>query len=96
MKISDPMRVGHAAAIALTLFGWILMVPSIDCARRGLVKETPLSEWEQMDRFTSEAACLEYKATVIEAEKPQQGNPYADRYFSAVCVPEGDPRLKGS
>jgi hypothetical protein len=83
-------------SIALTLTGWILMAPSIDCARRGLVKETPLSEWEQMDRFTSEESCLQYKATVMEAEKPQQGNAYVNRYFNAVCIPEGDPRLKGS
>lgn len=82
--------------IALVLAGWILVAPSIDCARRGMIKETPLSEWEQMDRFATEPACLEYRATVIATEAPEQGNAYADRYSSAVCIEEGDPRLKGN
>lgn len=79
----------------LILAAWFLMAPSVDCARRGLEKETPLSQWENVSRFESAQGCEQYRATVMDAEKSERSNAYADRYFSSVCVPEDDPRLQG-
>jgi hypothetical protein len=75
--------------------GWILLAPSIDCARRGLEKETPLSEWESVDTFSSQQSCEDYRSTVIETEKNEQDNLYADRYSYSICLSADDPRLKG-
>ena len=86
------MRFGHIAAAVLT--GWILMAPSIDCARRGLQRDTPLSEWEQVDSFTSQESCENYRAIVIAAEKDDSGNVFVERYSYSICVPADDPRLK--
>ena len=80
-------------ASALLLGAWFLMAPSVDCARRGLEKETPLSQWENVSRFDSSQGCEQYRATVVEAEKGERGNAYVDRYLSAVCVRDDDPRL---
>ena len=60
-------RFGHFTAAVL--IGWILLAPSIDCARRGLQRETPLSEWEHVDSFSSRESCEDFRATVIDAEK---------------------------
>jgi hypothetical protein len=79
----------------VVLAGWILMAPSVDCARRGMQRQTPLSEWERVDSFASQENCESYRATVIEAEKSDRGNVYVDRYSYSVCVQEDDPRLKG-
>ena len=91
--ISDLMRLGHVASLVLA--GWILLAPSIDCARRGLQRETPLSEWEHVDHFSSQESCESYRATVIEAEKADSGNVYVDRYSYSICVQDDDSRLKG-
>jgi hypothetical protein len=87
------MRIRDAAAAVIA--GWILLAPSIDCARRGLQKETPLSEWENVDSFASQHSCEDYRATVIETEKNDQSNLYADRYSYSICLSADDPRLKG-
>lgn len=79
-------------ASALLLGAWFLMAPSVDCARRE--KETPLSQWENVSRFESSQGCEQYRAIVLEAEKAERGNAYADRYFSSVCVSDNDPRLR--
>jgi hypothetical protein len=90
------MRCRHTAAtLAAVMAGWILLAPSIDCARRGLEKETPLSEWENVDSFASEQHCEDYRSVVIETEKSDQGNVYVDRYSYSICVQADDPRLKG-
>lgn len=81
-------------ALSMALVGWVLMAPSIDCARRGLENDTPLSEWEQMGKFLSASNCEQYRATVVEAEKSERGNAYVDRYAHSVCVPADDPRLR--
>jgi hypothetical protein len=85
------MKLGHTAAVVL--IGWILMAPSVDCARRGLQRETPLSQWERVDSFTSQENCESYRMTVIAAEKNERGNLYAERYSYSVCVPDDDRRL---
>ena len=51
------------------LIGWILIAPSIDCARQGLQRETPMSEWDQVERFESQQNCENYRVAVIAAEK---------------------------
>jgi hypothetical protein len=82
--------------ISARLFaGWILLAPSIDCARRGLQRETPLSEWERGDHFSSRESCQSYRATVIDAEKNDSANIYVERYSYSICVQDDDPRLKG-
>ena len=86
------MKLGHLAAAALS--GWILVAPSIDCARRGLQRETPVSEWERVDHFSSQESCESYRATVIDAEKADSGNVYVERYSYSICVRDDDPRLK--
>jgi hypothetical protein len=86
------MKFGHLAAVVLA--GWILVAPSIDCARQGLQQETPVSEWEQGDHFSSKESCEDYRATVIETEKNESGNVYAERYSYSICLPDDDPRLK--
>jgi hypothetical protein len=88
------MKFEHCAAVALA--GWILMAPSIDCARRGLQRETPLSEWERVDSFSSQESCESYRTVVIETEKSDSGNVYVDRYSYSICVQDGDPRLKAN
>jgi hypothetical protein len=93
IAISDLMKFGHLAAVVLV--GWILVAPSIDCARRGLQRETPLSEWERGDHFSSRESCESYRSTVIEAEKSDSGNIYVERYSYSICVEDDDPRLKG-
>jgi hypothetical protein len=92
IAISDLMKLRESAAVALV--GWILMAPSIDCARRGLQRETPLSEWERVDSFQTRENCEGYRATVIEAEKSDSGNVYVERYSYSICVRDDDPRLK--
>jgi len=84
----------RGTALAAVMAGWILLAPSIDCARRGLEKETPLSEWENVDSFASEQSCEDYRSTVIETEKSDQGNVFVDRYTYSLCVQANDPRLK--
>ena len=93
IAISKPMKFGHIAAVVVA--GWILMAPSVDCARDGLQRETPLSEWEQVDSFSSQASCENYRSIVIEAEKSDSGNVYVERYSYSICVQADDPRLKG-
>ena len=87
------MKVGHFTAAVLA--GWILIAPSIDCARRGLQRETPLSEWEHVDSFASRESCEDFRATVIDTEKDDSGNVYVQRYSYSICVRDNDPRLKG-
>jgi hypothetical protein len=87
------MNVGGKAAIVLA--GWILLTPTIDCARRGLQRETPLSQWERVDHFESQESCQNYRALVIETEKSDSGNLFVKRYSYSVCVKDDDPRLKG-
>ena len=87
------MRFRDRAAVALA--GWILMAPSVDCARQGLQRETPLAEWEQVDSFSSQESCENYRSIVIEAEKGDSGNVYVERYSYSICVQADDPRLKG-
>jgi hypothetical protein len=89
----DLMKFGHFTAAVLG--GWILIAPSIDCARRGLQRETPLSEWEHLDRFSSRESCEDFRATVIDAEKSDSENVYVERYSYSICVQDDDPRLKG-
>jgi hypothetical protein len=91
--ISDLMKMGHLMAVALA--GWILLAPSIDCARRGLQRETPLSEWEHVDSFSSRESCEDFRATVIDAEKNDAENVYVQRYSYSICVQVDDSRLKG-
>jgi hypothetical protein len=91
--ISDLMKLGRSAAVVLA--GWILLAPSIDCARRGLQRETPLSEWERGDHFSSRESCESYRAIVIDAEKNDSENVYVQRYSYSICVQDDDPRLKG-
>jgi hypothetical protein len=81
-------------AAAVVLAGWILLAPSIDCARRGLQRETPLSEWEHVDSFSSRESCEDFRATVIDAEKNDAENVYVQRYSYSICVQDDDPRLK--
>jgi hypothetical protein len=92
MAISNWMRFGDGAAVAL--IGWILMAPSIDCARQGLQRQTPLSEWEQVDSFSSRESCENYRGIVIAAEKTDSDNA-VERYSYSICVQADDPRLKG-
>lgn len=87
------MRIRDAAAAVIA--GWILLAPSIDCARRGLEKETPLSEWETVDTFASQQSCEDYRSTVIDTEKNEESSVYADRYSYSICLSADDPRLKG-
>ena len=86
------MKIRERAAIVL--IGWLLMAPTIDCARRGLQRETPLSEWERIDQFASRESCENYRAIVIEAEKNDSGNLFVKRYSYSICVNDDDPRLK--
>ncbi|HEV2170646.1 MAG TPA: hypothetical protein VGR40_06845, partial [Candidatus Binatus sp.] len=74
----------RASASAL-LAGWILIAPTIDCARRGLQRQTPLSEWERVDHFQSQESCESYRAIVIEAEKNDSGNLFVQRYSYSLC-----------
>jgi hypothetical protein len=87
------MRFRDSAAIVLA--GWILMAPSVDCARHGLQRETPLSEWEQVDSFTLQESCENYRSIVIEAEKSDSDNVSVERYSYSICVQADDPRLVG-
>ena len=87
------MRIRDAAAAVIA--GWILLAPSIDCARDGLEKETPLSEWDNVDTFESQSRCENYRATVIDTEKNEQSSVYVERYSYSICISADDPRLKG-
>ena len=86
------MKTTHLRSVVLA--GWILIAPSIDCARRGLQRETPLSEWERGDHFSSRESCEDYRSTVLEAEKSDSENIYVERYTYSICVQDDDPRLK--
>jgi len=88
------MTFKHTITLAAVMAGWILIAPSIDCARRGLEKETPLSEWENVDQFNLQEDCENYRATVVETEKDERETVYTDRYAYALCISEDDPRLK--
>jgi hypothetical protein len=85
------MKLREGAAIAIA--GWILLAPTIDCARRGLERETPLSQWERVDQFQSQKSCEDYRAVVIDAEKSDSKNLFVRRYSYSVCVKDDDPRL---
>ena len=78
---------------AALLIAWVLMAPSIDCARQGLQQETPMSEWDQVERFESQQNCENYRIEVIAAEKSDSENVYNQRYSYSICVREDDPRL---
>ena len=80
------------SAVAV-LVAWILVAPSIDCARQGLQRETPMSEWDQVERFESQENCENYRTAVIAAEKSDSENVYNQRYSYSICVREDDPRL---
>ncbi|MGD1028225.1 hypothetical protein [Candidatus Binatus soli] len=86
------MRFRDSAAVVL--IGWLLMAPSIDCARDGLQRQTPLSEWENVDSFNSRESCENYREVVIAAEKSDSDN-VVERYSYSICVQADDPRLKG-
>ena len=86
------MRFRDSAAAAL--IGWVLMAPSIDCARNGLQRQTPVSEWESVDSFSSDEACENYRAVLIAAEKSDSDNASVERYSYSICMPDDDPRLK--
>ena len=86
------MRFRDSAAVVL--IGWILMAPSINCAREGLQRQTPLSQWESVDSFSSRESCENYRAIVIAAEKSDSDNA-VERYSYSICVQADDPRLKG-
>ncbi len=92
IAISKLMKFGHLAAVALA--GWLLMAPSVDCARDGLQRQTPLSDWEQVDSFSSQESCENYRAIVTAAEKSDSGNVSGERYSYSICVQADDPRLK--
>jgi len=79
---------------AVTLAAWILLAPSVECARRGLQLQTPLSEWDNVDSFSSQENCENYRAIVIAAEKSDSENVNVDRYSYSICMPADDPRLK--
>jgi len=86
------MRFRDSAGVVLA--GWLLMAPTIDCARDGLQSQTPLSEWESVDSFTSQESCENYRSIVIAAEKSDSGIANVERYSYSICVPDDDPRLK--
>jgi len=85
------MKFGDSAAVVL--IGWLLMAPSIDCARDGLQRQTPLSQWEEVDSFSSRESCESYREMVIAAEKSDSDN-VVERYSYSICVQADDPRLK--
>jgi hypothetical protein len=87
------IRLKDSAVVVLA--GWILLAPSIDCARRGLQQKTPLSEWEHVDSFSSRESCEDFRATVIDAEKGDSENVYVERYSYSICLQDDDARLKG-
>jgi hypothetical protein len=89
----DKRLVRFRYSAAAVLIGWILVAPSIDCARQGLQRETPMSEWDQVERFESQENCENYRAEVIAAEKSDSENVYNQRYSYSICVREDDPRL---
>jgi len=91
MAISNWMKFGDSAAVVL--IGWLLMAPSIDCARDGLQRQTPLSQWEEVDSFSSRESCESYREMVIAAEKSDSDN-VVERYSYSICVQADDPRLK--
>lgn len=82
---------GIAGAV---LVGWILIAPSLDCARQGLQSQTPISEWDTVDSFSSREACEDYRATVIAAEKSSSDTATVEQYSYSICVQADDPRLK--
>jgi len=82
------------AALGAVMAGWILIAPTIDCARRGLENETPLSEWEHVDDFNLAEDCESYRVTVVETEKNEPPTASSDRYSYAFCIRDDDPRLK--
>jgi hypothetical protein len=95
MSVYQTMRSQHAgAALVAVIAGWILLAPTIDCARRGLEKETPLSEWEQVDNFNLAEDCEGYRETVTETEKNEPPTASSDRYSYSFCIRDDDPRLK--
>ncbi len=95
IAVSDPMRFEYTGAVmAAVMAGWILVAPTIDCAKRGLEKETPLSEWENVDHFNLAEDCESYRVTVVETEKNEPPSASSDRYSYSVCVRDDDPRLK--
>jgi hypothetical protein len=81
-------------SVAAVLAGWLLMAPTIDCAREGLQRQTPLSEWESVDSFASDESCENYRSIVIAAENSDSGIVNVERYSYSICVPDDDPRLK--
>jgi len=89
--ISDLMRFRDSAAA--TLAAWILVAPSVECARRGLQLQTPISEWDNVDSVSSQEDCENYRQVVIAAEKTDSENTI-DRYSYSICLPADDPRLK--
>ena len=86
------MKITEGTAILIA--GWILLAPTIDCARRGLERQTPLSQWERVDQFQSQKNCEDYRAIVIDAEKSDSKNLFVRRYSYSLCVKDDDPRLK--
>jgi hypothetical protein len=95
------MSLRHAAA--LTLVGWYLMVPSIECLPRCLRFDggAPLSIWRQLGSFDSVRDCqTQLTYDVLRPTKvlyppdcnllhTEQMQPYSE-----TCVASDDPRLR--
>ncbi len=96
------MTVRHAAALALALTGWYLMVPDGN-------NSTNLGAWSTVRSFDSAANCEEVRAKhksdyanavraamrkrTDEDNDSDSGKPTDD---GSLCIATDDPRLKGN
>jgi hypothetical protein len=100
------MNIHHAAA--MSLIGWILMVPPWVPNTHQVNKSAPLSQWVKRRTFPKNEGCeaakdrLQKAGLANQAEVDTMGRhrPHSEElhcaFCQAQCVAEDDPRLKSN
>jgi hypothetical protein len=97
LRISRPMKIRHAAVLAVA--GWYLMVPPLDMATHKLNPDEPLAAWHNFGSYDHASACssdrekqLNFwlsKGSLSEGERLT-----VEGLQSYQCIATDDPRLR--
>jgi hypothetical protein len=91
------MKTRTAAALALVLVGWYLMVPPSKLSSNAY--KQPLNRWQVIQGFDRADDCEDFKGNYFESSRQERAlgvlNPAYRDYMFAQCVASDDPRLRG-
>ena len=93
------MRSRHAAA--LSLLGWLLLLPPVSPTTQQVDKDAPLSHWKLERTYSGKKACegrMDHLRRQGLAATKKQGNAFKPDLScpicNAQCVYDDDPRLE--